>query len=372
VYSTSGSITGNYYLPFAALGGEDFTISAFVKGNNPAKYTIGGNSYYFGTTNKWNRISGTIQLAAGATSGTFTIAVANITGMSAATEMYVDGVQGEYGREVTDFVDPADAATTTFINPINNTKTFIAAQSQNISGGKSAWFYNYDVKATRLKDTLGRYTIHGSTWALKTGLPTEEYKDLTESLVSNNSFETSLGGWTASSNATLSRRIAKGYLFSDTVTHGQAYCRVSYNSTSSTTPYSITSDKIYIDNDKGFYASAAIRPSTAASVNDTYTLRVDFYNGNDVLMPVYTDNQTGQLTTSKYDGTGSINTSATLSTIRTSAITPDLTDRWFYVSKTFNGGSVQGAVYAILSITCTPVSSASAKSFDVDRIVFRH
>ena len=213
--------------------------------------------------------------------------------------------------------------------------------------------------------------MNGTTWALKTGYPTEHYRDIPESLIPSNSFESELGDWTVSANATLTRKLAKGYYFSDTVTQGQAYGRVAFTPLNDATDYSITSGKIYIAPDGGYYASAAIRPANANSTGDTYKLRVDFYDGNNALMPVYTDALTGQLTTAKYAGDGTLNTSATLATIRTASITPALTDRWFYVAKSFTAGSIQGAVYAILSITCTHPSSASAKAFDVDRVIFR-
>jgi hypothetical protein len=367
-FTTSGSITGNYYLPYPATGGEDITVSAYVRGA-AATYTIGGNSFIVPAANTsiWTRIYGTIQLAAGVTSGTFTIAV----GTTAATYCHIDGVQVEYGRVVSRFVDPGDAATTTFTNPVNTAKTFIASQSESNGGGKSTWFYNYSVKSNRLNVSAGKYTMNGTTWALKTGYPTEHYRDIPESLIPANSFERDLGEWAASSNATLTRKLAKGYYFSDMVTQGQSYCRVAFTPLNDATAYSITSGKIYMNPDGGYYASAAIRPVNTYVSGDTYTLRVDFYDGNNTLMPVYTDALTGQLTTNKYDGDGTTNTAANLATIRTAAISPTLNDRWFYVAKSFTSGSIQGAVYAILSITCTHASSASAKAFDVDRVVFR-
>jgi hypothetical protein len=377
-FTTTGSITGNYYLPYPALGGEDLTISSYVR-NVTGTYTIGGNTFAVASANasSWTRIYGTIQLAAGVTNGTFTISV-SATGASVA---HVDGVQVEYGRIVSKFVDPFDSTgTTTITNPINTAKTFVAAQSESIGGGKSTWFYNYSVKSNRLNSSGGNYVMQGTTWALKTGYPIDSYRDLTESLIPSNSFEKDLGTWAVSSNATLTRKVAKGYYSSDTVTHGQAYCTVAFTPLNDATAYSITSDKIYLYPDGGYYASAAIRPSNANSAGDTYTLRVDFYDGNNTLIPVYTDNITHQLTTNKYDGgyalNGSavppaLNTSVTLSTIRSASITPTLTDRWFYLSKTFTAGSIQGAAYAILSVTCTHASSASAKAFDIDRVVFR-
>jgi hypothetical protein len=367
-FTTTGFAVANYYLPYAALGGEDFTVSAYVR-NCAGTYTIGGNTFIVSSADasSWKRIYGTIQLTAGATTGTFSIAVA----ATGTNTVHIDGVQGEYGRVVSKFVDPLDAATTVFTNPVNTAKTFYAAQSESTGGGKSTWFYNYSVKSNRLNVSTGKYIMNGASWALKTGYPTESYRDLTESLIPSNSFEKDLGEWTATANATLTRRLAKGYYFSDTVTQGQAYCRVGYNLTNSSADYSITSGKIYINADGGYYASAALRVASTYSVGDTFKLRVDFYDGNDNMMPVYTDNITGQLTTSKFAGDGTTNTAATLATIRTVSIAPTTTDRWYYLSKTFSAGSIQGAVYAIVSITSSPVANNFSKAFDVDRVVFR-
>ena len=367
-FTTTGSITGNYYLPYPAIGGEDVTISAYVRGA-AATYTIGGNSFIVGSADTaiWTRIYGTVQLAAGATSGTFAISV----GTTSATYCHIDGVQVEYGRIVSRFVDPLDAATTTFTNPVNTSKVFIGAQSESNGGGKSTWFYNYSVKSNRLNISAGKYTTNGTSWALKTGYPTEPYRDLPESLVLSNSFESDLGEWTLSANTTLSRVLAKGYYFSDTVTHGQAYGVLNYSAVNTVTPYSMTSGKIYLKPDSGYYASVALRAGNSVSTGDAYTLSVDFYDGNDAIMPVYTDNLTGQLTTDKFAGNGTTNTSVTLSTIRSASISTVRQGYWSYLSKTFTAGSIQGAVYAKLKITSTPVSNAAGKSIHVDRIVFR-
>jgi hypothetical protein len=369
--TSGGQITGNYYLPYPALGGEDFTLSAYVRGS-ATTYTMTANSVSNNTivaaaqATSWTRIYVTTRLSAGATSGTFTIVAG-----AGTTYYHVDGVQAEYGRVITKFVDPLDAATTTFTNPVNTAKTFIAAQSESNGGGKSTWFYNYSVKSNRLNVSASKYTMNGTSWALKTGYPTEAYRDLPESLVLSNSFESDIGEWTLSANTVLSRVLAKGYYFSDTVTHGQAYAIVNYSAVNTTTPYSMTSDKIYLQPDSGYYASVALRAGNSVSTGDTYTLSVDFYDGNDAIMPVYTDALTGQLTTSKFAGNGTTNTSVTLSTIRSASISTVRQGYWSYLAKTFSAGSIQGAVYAKLKITSTPVSNPAGKSIHVDRIVFR-
>ena len=369
-FTTSTTVTGNYYLPNPALGGEDITISAYVRAPAAATYTIGSSTFVVpaASNNAWVRINTTVQAAAAATSGTISIGIGSTT----ATYFHIDGVQVEYGRVVSKFVDPLDSQTVTFTNAINTAKTYIASQTESNGGGKSTWFYNYGVKIARLKESLGRYIALGSSWTLKTGFPTESYGDLTESLIPSNSFETSLGGWTTtSSNTTLTRYLAKGSTFSDVVTHGQAYCGVAYSATSTTTPYNITSEKIYLSPDGGYYASIALRPRTSSSLGDTYTLRVDFYDSNNAAIPVYTDNVTGQYTSSKYDSLGSLNTVVSTTAARTASRVISYLDRWSYLSKTFAVGTIQGAAYAILTVTATPVSAPTAKGFDIDRVVFR-
>jgi hypothetical protein len=369
-FTTSTTVTGNYYLPNTALGGEDITISAYVRAPAAATYTIGSSTFVVpaASNNIWVRIHTTIQAASAATSGTISIAIASTT----ATYFHIDGVQVEYGRVVSKFVDPLDSQTATFTNPINAAKTYIASQTESNGGGKSTWFYNYGVKVSRLKESLGRYIALGSSWTIKPGFPTESYRDLTESLIPSNSFETSIGGWTTTSaNTTLTRYVAKGNIFSDTVTHGQAYCGVAYSATSTTTPYNIKSEKIYLKPDGGYYASVALRPRTSSSLGDTYTLRVDFYDSNDAVIPVYTDNITGQYTSSKYDSLEVINTVVSTTAARTASRVINYLDRWSYLAKTFAVGTIQGAAYAILTVTVTPISAVTAKGFDIDRVTFR-
>lgn len=366
-FTTGATVTGNYYLPYAAQGGEDFTISAYVKGA-AATYTISSSGTYVVTSaesSKWTRINTTIKLAAGATSGTFTIGIA----ATSATVFYIDGVQAEYGRRVSKFVDPLDSLTTTTTNPITAGKTYISTQSENTGGSKSTWLYNYPVKSARLKSTVGNYIPNGTSWAIKTGYPTDKYRDLTESLIPNNSFETTLGDWTGT-NSTLTRVVATGSTIGDVVTSGQAYAAVTTAGSSGNIPFKIVSPRVYISPDGGYYASAAIRPANSNSAV-SYTLEVQFYDNNNTLIPVYTDNVTGQYTSNKYDGTGTLNSVTSTTAARTVTKSITALDRWSYISKTFSAGSIQGAVSAILTITCTPTTYASGQAFHVDRVVFR-
>jgi len=372
-FTTNCGITGNYYLPYAAVGGEDITASIYVRVPAAATFLLSGTQgsasipYPAASANTWVRLNHTFKATAGQTSGTFSILI----GGTSATYFHLDGAQVEYGRVVNRFVNPLDAATTTFTNPVNTAKTFIATQSESNGGGKSTWFYNYSVKSNRLNVSTANYTMNGTSWALKTGYPTEEYKDIPESLIPSNSFESDIGEWTTTANTTLTRTLAKGYYFSDTVTQGQAYGKVDFNVINNATDYGITSGKIYITPDSGYYASVALRSGNQYVGGDTYTLRVDFYDGNDVIIPVYTDNLSGQLTTAKFAGDGTTNTSVSLSTIRTATISTVRQGYWSYLGKTFTAGSIQGAVYAKLSVMSSHTSIGFVKAFHIDRVVFR-
>ncbi|CAB4122160.1 hypothetical protein UFOVP27_80 [uncultured Caudovirales phage] len=369
-YTGGGQFTGIAYLPYAAVGGEDFTISAYVRGATASYQIAGGSQFIVSAANSsnWIRIHGTVQLAAGATSVSFIVQVANTSG-STSTYCHIDGVQGEYGRRVSKFVDPLDAATTTLTNPITAGKTYIAVQSENTGGGKSTWLYNYSTKISRLTSSLTNYVPNGSSWAIKTGHPTDEYVDLAASIIPANSFETSLGGWTGT-NSTLSRIVASGSLLGDVVTSGQAYCKVTTAGSAGNIPFKIVSEKVYMNPDGGYYASAAIRPSNANSTG-SYTLEVQFYDSNNTVMPVYTDNITAQYTSSKYDGSGILNTVVSTSAARTVTRTITALDRWSYISKTFSVGSIQGAAYAILTVTASPATFVAGQAFGIDRVVFR-
>ena len=331
-YTTTGSITGTAYLPWAALGGEDVVISLYVRG--PATtYTIGTSSYIVSATaaTGWTRISTVQTLAAGATTVAFTVSV------NSGTYFHFDAAQVEYGRRPSPFVPITGTNIVTIINPTNTAKTIYAIQGEATNGGKGNYFYNYNLKASRLKATLPLVTPNGSTVAIKTGIADADYQDLTESLVPSGSFEKDLGYWVGN-NATLSRVVSRGSLFGDNVSHGMAYAKVT--TVNGTAAFGTSTGKIYITPNASFFASCAIRPETNGA--GTYVLKADFYNASNTL--VYTLSKTATVT---------------------------VLTRWAYLSNTYTVSNIAASAYVILTVTCTPSAFAAGQAFDLDRVVLR-
>jgi hypothetical protein len=367
-YSSTGSLTGTAYLGLAAVGGEDFIISMYVR-KAAATYTLGTSTFTISAAESadWKRIHTVVQLTAGQTTVPFTLSVANISG-STSTYFHIDGVHAEYGRVVNQYLDTTLGTVFAIANPLTAGKTIWASKVQSVGGGKSNYFSNYNTKLSRLYDTLGDVMPVGSSWGINTGIDSAVYEDLPGAKIPASSFETNLYGWVAV-NSTLARKIAGGTLAADNVTHGQAYCRVTTAGSSSAKPFGIKTGKIYLNPDAGYYASVAIRPVNSNSLG-SYSLAVDYYDLNDNVIVVYQDNLTNNKTTNSKDATGANNTVITTAA-RTQTTTISHTERWAYIGNSFPVSSITGAAYAIVSITFSPATYAAGQAFDIDRVVFR-
>ena len=365
-YSSTGSLTGTAYLGLEAVGGEDFVISMYVR-KAEATYTLGSNTFTISAAESadWKRIHTVVQLTAGQTSVPFTLSVANTSG-STSTYFHIDGVQADYGRVVSQYLDITLGTTFAIPNPVTSGKTIWASKVQSTGGGKSSYFSNYDTKISRLYDTLGNYMPLGANWGINPGVNSALYEDLPGAKIPASSFELSLLGWEAV-DSTLLRKIAGGTLVADNVTHGQGYCRVTTDGTA--IPFGIKTGKIYLNPDAGYYTSIAVRPVNSDSLG-SYSLVVDYYDINDNVIVVYQDNLTNNKTTNSKDAAGDDNTVITTAA-RTQTATITLTDRWAYMGNSFPVSSITGAAYAILSITFNPTTSVSGQAFDIDRVVFR-
>jgi hypothetical protein len=364
-YSSTGSLTGTAYLGLAAVGGEDFVISMYVR-KAEATYTLGNNTFTISAAESlgWKRIHTVVQLTAGQTTVPFTLSVANTSG-STSTFFHIDGVQADYGRVVSQYLDVTLGSTFAIPNPVTSGKTIWASKVQSIGGGKSSYFSNYDTKISRLYDTLGNYMPLGSNWGINPGVNSALYEDLPGAKIPSSSFEINLGEWVAV-ESTLQRKIAGGTLLADNVTHGQGYCRAT---TTGAGPFGLRTGKIYLNPDAGYYTSIAIRPVTSDAAGD-YALAVRYYDINDNEIEVYQDNLTNNKTTNAKDSAGNNNTLITTAA-RTQTATITLTNRWAYIGNSFPVSSITGAAYAIISITCTPDDYIEGQAFDIDRVVFR-
>ena len=140
----------------------------------------------------------------------------------------------------------------------------------------------------------------------------------------------------------INRVIVRGSEFSEDVTHGQAYAKVTTAGSAGSVPFGIKTSKVYISDSASYYASVALRPN-AANAAGTFALKVEFFNAADV--SVYSKTNTKTFTT---------------------------TTRWAYLADTYSIADIAGAAYAILTVTSTPTGGyVSGQNFHIDRVVFR-
>ena len=336
-----GSVSTTAYLPVAAIGGEDVVVSAYVK-NKAGTYSIrtAGQEvpqFIVETSNKdeWTRIHAKRILAPGETS--FDLTISLNTGNSAAAVFYFDGVQAEYGRISTQFVDPAIPEVITRPNLLNPAVNMYLTKSESRDGGKSLYWPTYADKYIRLFETLGSVLPNGSTWAIRPGKSEIGYPELEESLIPSASFENDLGEWEGI-DATLARAVPRGTLFDETCTHGTAFCRVI---STADTEFGITYDQIAVDSGDGYYASVAIRPENVDAYG-VYNLTITFYDEFDVSVVTRTD--TAQVRRS---------------------------DRWAYFATYATSLETLGAVRATITVTAETDTPAAGHVFHIDRVVFR-
>jgi hypothetical protein len=362
-YTTSGSIYITVDLPFAATGGEDVVVSAYVRGafaTYDIKTNDGGtlptsSSFTIADDDKdqWIRIHNVRKLDAGETSFTLKITVTNETG-STDTFFHVDGVQAELGLMPTKFIDPAQNLIVREVpNPGNTSVNMFTTEEPSIGGGKSIYISNYDVKNLRLDDTLDTIMPDSSAWKINPGVPRIQYPELTESLIPSASFERDLGDWQAK-DSTLARVVSGGSLLNDYTAHGQAYCLVTttHGSGDPSFFFGLESDKIYIRSGSGYYGSVAVRPANSNSLG-TYEIKVTFYDADDSVH--------------QYTPTGGSPTNAIF--FHTQNVT--LATRWAYLSIVAPGYTTSGAEYAIYEVNYKPVTFNASHAFHVDRAVFR-
>ena len=359
-----GEISTTVYLPRPAKGGEDFVISVWVRGGE-GTYTLYTNKGLADETSRtltviqhdqyqWIRLYGIRNLTQGETQFDVNILLENAApsfGIPQSNYFQLDAFQAEYGRVPTYFIDTLDSLTKTMPNPGNTAKTMWMTQVQSNGGGKSSYFYNYVAKLKRLQANLELVMPYGVTYAVKPGFPTLEYQgELTASIIPSASFEKDLGEWVGIDS--LLRRIqSEGTMAEDTTVQGTAYCRVTTTKTiaSLDNSWTIKTGHLPIEEEAGYYASAAIRPSVDAY--GTYTLNVTFYGPDDSVIQEYNE---------------SISLAAT--------VDPELIDpkdRWNYVGNVFPAIEIQGASYAVYTVTCEPDSFVAGQYFDIDRCVFR-
>lgn len=272
-----GSITTTVYYPRGAcIGGEDVVISAYVK-NVAGLYSIGTNgqavnSFRVSSENSssWTRIHVNRIANVGETSFDITISLSEAG--SGTKVFHVDGVQAEFGRVATPFIDPSNSLTTTTANPAQSGETVSYTYAPMVNAGYSFYGARYAEKYQRLVSSLGLVTPIGSTFSINTHESNVGLNEISGTLLASPSFELNLSGWNGVS-ANLKRSISRGTIFDELLTQGAAFCKVT---STAATSFGIITDLIDIDPVTGYYTSIAIKPENEDAYG-TYTLKLKWY-----------------------------------------------------------------------------------------------
>lgn len=374
--SGGGSLSTTVYLPRgAAIGGEDIVVSAYVR-NKAGTYTLSTNgqaaySYAVAESAKdvWTRLYVQRVTEIGETSFTFTISLD--TGSASAAVFYVDGVQAEYGRVPTPFVDPAAVGVTTDVNAAINTESVYYGYGNLTHSSVSYWSNRYAAKLARLEGTISKYLPLGSSHAFGTPPTPVGFTDLQTSLLPSGSFEANLRGWNASSS-TLKRVISRGSIFDELLTHGAAYAKVSASVSGN---FGVVSDKIAISPGTGYFVTAALKPETEDAYG-TYKLKLNWYNAANEYL--YSKENTLNIQTNDYwthfqivaPGSKTISVSA-LSVTGGVGTATTVSPHGFSTGEIITFGSIAGdsgvfpAVLSGFTVTITSTTTTTI-SFDTD------
>ena len=276
-----GEISTVVVLPSGtSVGGRNIVISAYVK-NKAGTYSIGTtgqtvNTFVVSEANKdqWTRLDVTRIDTVGETQ--FTLTISLNTGTISAAVFYVDGVQAEYGRIPTPYIDVTSITTTTDLNPADATKNIYYSHTELTHSSTSYYSNRYAAKLTRLSVTLPSILPIGTSWQIGTPPNYAGFKETTlKNLLISPSFEEGLEGW-VSSSSTLTKTITRGTLFDDNQTHGSAYCKVSATVSGS---FGIKTNSIDVSAGIGYYVTSAIRPENEDAYG-LYTMRINWYDEN--------------------------------------------------------------------------------------------
>ena len=274
--SGGGSASTVVKLPMgAALGGEDLVISTYIKGP-VGLYSISTNEQTSGNfritvPNVWTRIETQRIALAGETQFTITVALSDAG--SGTKVFFLDGIQAEYGRLSTPYIDPASAQTSVFTNPSDAAETVSVANNLMVSSGKSYYANRYLQKRARLTSTLNSFMPSGSTWSVQPFSSLLGFPDVENNLAPSGSFENSTYGWSGVS-ATLVRTAARGSIFDETLVQGAAYAKIKASSSGT---FGAITDFISVIPGKGYYGSVAIRPENEDAYG-TYVLSLKWYD----------------------------------------------------------------------------------------------
>ena len=348
---STASVSTTVYPPYALITegsySEDYTCSAYIYG--PAgTYTITATAGSVSVSNTliidsnaankdWLRVTVSRIPVEGETSFTLTIS-------STASTFYVDGVQVEDGQQASKYIDVTDPFTFKVPNIGNDGSFYWGTRVESNNGGISNVWFNEDLKSYRLNQNLldGHIPLGGS-YALQLGKPAFDavYTEYgSNNLIESPSFEKSLLGWTPVSSS-LSRSVAKGSLFNDLCSHGQAYCVVN----GTTSGMGIISNRAEIFTNKAVRSSVVVKAPDSTGLG-TYTMTLKFY---------------------KYDGT------LVVDATQTTTYTITQTNLWYYLRLQATQPQLYGkeTSFCQLTVTFTPATSGGTHTFYIDRTLMQ-
>jgi hypothetical protein len=415
--SGGGSISTTVYYPRGAcIGGEDVVVSAYVK-NVAGLYSISTsgqavNSFRVSNANasSWTRIDVTRIAEVGETQFNITISLSQAG--SGVKVFYVDGVQAEFGRVATPFVDPANSYTTVSTNPAQAGESVSYAYSPMVNAGFSFYGTRYQEKYQRLSSSLDLVMPLGSTWSVKTHESDVSLNEITGTLLDSPSFELGLKGWNGESSV-LKRSVSRGTIYDELLTQGAAFCKVTATADSN---FGIISNLIPIKAVTGYYASVAVKPENEDAYG-TYTLKIKWYAESTGFLR----EKTSEVTLNRHDrwayidvvapgnktifisGAEVLNNYVTLTTVGAHKFSVGeeliivvnnnvtlsgpttieaVTETTFSFTRTAADlaftevvGSARfsntGVVYAKVEVLCSPSSTGVGRTFYLDKVIFR-
>jgi hypothetical protein len=275
--SGGGAISTTVYYPGGAcIGGEDLVISAYVK-NVAGTYSIetsgqAKNSFKVSSSDasSWTRID--VPRVAGVGETNFTITISLSDAGSGVKVFHVDGVQAEFGRVATPFIDPSNQSTTVSDNPAQAGETVSYAYSAMTNAGYSFYGTRYLEKYERLSASISLVTPLGSSYLLSFEKSLTDLEEIPNSLLPSSSFELTLKGWNGV-NALIKKSLSRGTLFDEILTQGAAFCKVSAASSGT---FGIETDLLTVTPVTGYYTSIAVKPENEDAYG-TYKLKLKWY-----------------------------------------------------------------------------------------------
>ena len=383
LYYGGESVTASAYIYSATAGYYNIVLSdnsgtsisgsiGSIRNLYASKITTNSVDQNYGqyvAANTWTRISQTFTLPRNTTASTIGCRLG--IGGPIGT-FYIDGVQLEFGRTPTPFIDPASSASVGSINPRDTSYTIYSSYDNLNNSGRSYYWPRRADKVARLGLSILNYLPLGGTAKFIWGNPQPSlWSEVDSSLVPYSSFENGLGQWTTdSSTTTIISHTGIGSLFVDSLASKNKMCgayspswMVVGTSLGSPTTMGVTSPFAPITAaTQNHYLSVAIKTgvtntsTTYRTVSKgDYVVTVTWYKSDKT-----TTNGTATLNTLTLNGNNSEGSGNTYGVYG---------NRWNIADGYVTPPA--GTAYAKISIVFTPTNPGLTNQFFVDRVILR-